>query len=89
MTLLFNQLGGLKILPPSSDGYPEDRENEEKWLWVAPLRGHCVVNLGDAMVKFTRGILRSNVHKVVGHSRFCVEYVPVSQTEHGDAQNIC
>lgn len=32
---------------------------------MQPLRGHCIVNLGDAMVKFTRGVLRSNVHRVV------------------------
>ena len=28
-------------------------------------KGHCVCNLGDAMVKFTAGILRSNIHRVV------------------------
>lgn len=32
---------------------------------MKPLKGHCVVNLGDAMVKFTAGILRSNIHRVV------------------------
>lgn len=56
------------ILPPSSDASPDDRYDESKWLWVQPLRGHCVVNLGDAMVKFTRGLLRSNLHKVVSWS---------------------
>ena len=28
-------------------------------------RGHCICNLGDAMVKFTAGILRSNMHRVI------------------------
>jgi len=32
---------------------------------VKPLPGHCIVNLGDAMVKFTNGLLRSNIHRVV------------------------
>ena len=55
MTVLFNRLGGLQILPPDS----------ETWCYVKPLRGHCVCNLGDAMVKFTAGVLRSNIHRVV------------------------
>lgn len=32
---------------------------------MKPLAGHCIVNLGDAMVKFTNGLLRSNIHRVV------------------------
>lgn len=32
---------------------------------MKPLPGHCIVNLGDAMVKFTNGLLRSNIHRVV------------------------
>jgi len=55
VTVLFNRLGGLQVLPPHSD----------QWCFVKPLQGHCVVNLGDAMVKFTAGILRSNIHRVV------------------------
>lgn len=55
MTVLFNRLGGLQILPPSG----------REWCYVKPLKGHCIVNLGDAMVKFTAGVLRSNIHRVV------------------------
>lgn len=55
ITVLFNRLGGLQVLPPK----------EETWSYVKPLRGHCVVNLGDAMVKLTAGVLRSNIHRVV------------------------
>lgn len=54
VTVLFNQLGGLQVLPP----------NQDTWAYVKPLQGHCIVNLGDAMVKFTAGILRSNIHRV-------------------------
>jgi len=42
-----------------------DDAKPEDWLYVQPLRGHCIVNLGDALVKFTRGVLRSNIHRVV------------------------
>jgi isopenicillin N synthase-like dioxygenase len=61
ITILFNQLGGLQILPPPflTGG------KEPEWTYVKPLRGHCIVNLGDAMVKFTNGLLRSNIHRVV------------------------
>jgi isopenicillin N synthase-like dioxygenase len=62
ITILFNRIGGLQILPPPSLT-PPGREPE--WTYVKPLQGHCIVNLGDAMVKFTNGLLRSNIHRVV------------------------
>ncbi|KAH7390407.1 hypothetical protein BKA64DRAFT_679158 [Cadophora sp. MPI-SDFR-AT-0126] len=62
ITILFNRLGGLQILPPPSLTPPGQ---EPQWTYVKPLPGHCIVNLGDAMVKFTNGLLRSNIHRVV------------------------
>lgn len=56
VTILFNRLGGLQVLPPGKDA---------EWVYVRPLPGHAIVNLGDAMVKFTNGLLRSNIHRVV------------------------
>ncbi|KAL5051949.1 hypothetical protein BDW71DRAFT_202090 [Aspergillus fruticulosus] len=56
VTVLFNRLGGLQVLPPGADA---------EWQYVRPLPGHAIVNLGDAMVKFTNGLLRSNIHRVV------------------------
>ncbi|KAL4947339.1 hypothetical protein BDW69DRAFT_178609 [Aspergillus filifer] len=56
VTVLFNRLGGLQVLPPGVDA---------EWQYVRPLSGHAIVNLGDAMVKFTNGLLRSNIHRVV------------------------
>lgn len=55
LTVLFNWLGGLQIRTADTN----------KWVYVRPIPGSCVVNLGDAMVTFTAGILRSNVHRVV------------------------
>jgi isopenicillin N synthase-like dioxygenase len=55
ITILFNWLGGLQIRTPDTN----------EWVYVRPIPGSCVVNLGDAMVKFTAGILKSNVHRVV------------------------
>lgn len=75
MTVLFNRVGGLQVLPPAAPG--EDKE----WVYVRPLPGHAIVNLGDAMVKFTNGLLRSNIHRVVsppgeqgGWTRYSVVY---------------
>lgn len=56
VTVLFNRMGGLQVLPPGKDA---------QWSYVRPLPGHAIVNLGDAMVKFTNGLLRSNIHRVV------------------------
>jgi isopenicillin N synthase-like dioxygenase len=56
MTLLFNRQSGLQILP-SGEG--------SQWSYVRPMPSHAIVNLGDAMVTFTNGLLRSNPHRVV------------------------
>lgn len=55
LSLLFNRLGGLQVLPPG----------EKEWRYVLPIKGHAIINLGDAMVKFTNGLFRSNIHRVV------------------------
>ena len=55
LTILFNWLGGLQIRLPDS----------AEWVFVRPVPGSAIVNLGDALVKFTAGLLRSNVHRVV------------------------
>lgn len=59
ITLLANVLGGLQILTPNRP--PEDAS---AWLWVRPQPGCLIVNLGDAMVQWTGGLLRSNVHRI-------------------------
>jgi len=56
VTVLFNRLGGLQVLPPGRNA---------EWCYVKPLPNHAIINLGDAMVKFTNGLLRSNIHRVI------------------------
>jgi isopenicillin N synthase-like dioxygenase len=55
LTVLFNWISGLQIRTPDTN----------EWVYVKPVPGSCIVNLGDALVTFTGGILRSNVHRVV------------------------
>lgn len=59
VTLLANVVGGLQILPPGGEA-----ADPEAWRWVRPQPGCLIVNLGDAMVQWTGGVLRSNVHRI-------------------------
>lgn len=72
LTILFNWLGGLQVVLPG--------QNKE-WVWVRPQPGCAIVNLGDAMVKFSGGLLRSNIHRTVAppgaqadHPRYSLVY---------------
>jgi isopenicillin N synthase-like dioxygenase len=59
LTILFNITGGLQLLSPGTN--PKD---ESSWMYVQPVPGCAIVNLGDAMVEWSAGILRSNMHRV-------------------------
>lgn len=59
LTILFNVIGGLQILPPH---LPDEEKN---WCWLRPEPGCAIVNLGDAMVQWSGGVLHSNLHRVV------------------------
>ena len=95
ITVLFNRLGGLQVkLPPGIDALDSHSENSEnrneerglekssgRWAFVRPLPFHAIINLGDALTKFSGGILRSNIHRVVAapglqatHTKFSVVY---------------
>lgn len=54
VTVLLNRLGGLQVQMPGTG----------EWVYVRPMAGRAIINLGDAMVKFTNGLLRSNIHRV-------------------------
>ena len=67
VTVLFSAVGGLQVLPPGEEN------TESSWLYVRPQPGCALINLGDAMVEWTGGILRSNLHRVL--------YAPGEQAE--------
>ena len=58
ITILFNWLGGLQI-------QSHDPAKKGEWEYVKPIPGHAIVNLGDAMVTFTNGLLKSGKHRVI------------------------
>jgi isopenicillin N synthase-like dioxygenase len=58
ITMLFNWLGGLQI-------QSHDPAKKGEWEYVKPMPGHAIVNLGDAMVTFTNGLLKSGKHRVI------------------------
>lgn len=72
ITLLASVLGGLQILPP----------NKADWIYVKPEPNCLAVNMGDAMVQWTGGVLRSNMHRVTfapgsqgTHDRYSVAFL--------------
>lgn len=56
LSFLHNRLGGLQVIPPGSGS---------RWMYVRPLPGHAICNVGDALTLFSGGILHSCVHRVV------------------------
>ncbi|PQE23627.1 oxidoreductase 2OG-Fe(II) oxygenase family protein [Rutstroemia sp. NJR-2017a BVV2] len=56
ITLLTSVLGGIQILHRGSD--------EQNWRYIKPEPDCLIVNMGDAMVEWTGGVLRSNLHRV-------------------------
>ncbi|EMF16564.1 Clavaminate synthase-like protein [Sphaerulina musiva SO2202] len=69
ITILMNWLGGLQVLGSPNRilgnlDFADDNNNGE-WLWVKPKKNCAIVNLGDAAVKFTNGVLCSGRHRVI------------------------
>lgn len=59
ITLLSHILGGLQILPAGKENISEN------WEYIRSVPGCALINLGDTMVEWTGGVLRSSLHRVV------------------------
>ncbi|KAI1322833.1 hypothetical protein F5Y16DRAFT_385337 [Xylariaceae sp. FL0255] len=59
LTLLYSQQPGLEVMNPSN----------QEWEPVEPIKEHCLVIVGDTLVKFTNGLLRSCLHRVSNFGR--------------------
>ncbi|KAI2605614.1 putative oxidoreductase [Hypoxylon sp. NC1633] len=68
VTILMNWLGGLQVWSESSRTAQVGNLHPDlpgEWLWVKPKKGCAIVNLGDAAVTFSSGILCSGRHRVI------------------------
>ncbi|KAI3330333.1 hypothetical protein F4824DRAFT_342572 [Ustulina deusta] len=68
ITLLMNWLGGLQVWSESSRSAKllnHEPDVPGEWLWVRPKKGCAIINLGDAAVKFTNGVLCAGRHRVI------------------------
>lgn len=55
LTLLLSERPGLQLMDPIT----------KSWKFVEPRAGSAIVNVGDALAKFTNGLFRSCQHRVV------------------------
>lgn len=77
VTVLFAKVGGLQVFVPDSLAGGESMnvsptyrsnttsEKDGSWAYVKPVDGHAVINIGDALVHFSAGILQSALHRVI------------------------
>ena len=77
ITFLCSILGGLQILSPGGD--PAD---EAAWQYIRPAPNCAIINIGDALVEWSGGILRSNMHRVTyapgaqgDYTRYSIAYL--------------
>ena len=56
ITLLFNVAGGLQMLPAGSE------DNSSNWRYICPESGFAIIKVGDTLVEWTGGVLRSSLH---------------------------
>lgn len=59
ITLLFNVVGGLQVLPAGSENV------DENWRYIRPQPGCALINIADTLTEWTGGLLRSSLHRVV------------------------
>jgi isopenicillin N synthase-like dioxygenase len=65
VALLFCWQGGLQITTSKAAVDHTVEEPEDTWLFVPPVPGHVIVNLGLVMQCFSNGILNAGKHRVV------------------------
>ncbi|KAF2865912.1 oxidoreductase [Massariosphaeria phaeospora] len=59
VTLVFQVASGLQILPAGN------KNVSDNWRYIRPELGCVLINLGDTLVEWTGGLLRSSLHRVV------------------------
>lgn len=63
LTIVSNILGGLEVFEvPEQDSSSEP--SPSRWRFIKPEPNSVIINIGDALVEWTGGILRSSLHRV-------------------------
>lgn len=93
--------GGVTLLMQDGVGGLQVKDGDRGWIGAPPLRGSYVVNLGDMMQRWTNGMYRSTLHRVVnlsgreryslpfffdGNADYLVECLPVCQSADNPAK---
>lgn len=74
MLIPHTDFGTLTLILTNNPGLQIHDSNNNEWLDVEPLPSLAVVNLGDALVKFTNGLLHACHHRVVTSSQVKDKY---------------
>ena len=61
--LLQDDVGGLQVLNQSKKN--SNGADGGEWIHVPPIEGALVVNIGDMMHRWTQGVFKSTIHRVV------------------------
>ncbi|MEP4379388.1 MAG: 2-oxoglutarate and iron-dependent oxygenase domain-containing protein [Alphaproteobacteria bacterium] len=78
--------GGITLLAQDDIGGLEVQNAADEWVSAPPIEGSFVVNLGDLMARWTNGVYRSNMHRVLNSDRERDRYsIPFFHSPRSDA----
>jgi isopenicillin N synthase-like dioxygenase len=77
--------GVLTLLLQDANGGLQVKDSDDSWIHAPPIAGTFIVNIGDAIARWTNDIYRSTVHRVVnvsGNRRYSVPFFYSGNADH-------